>query len=819
MSDDQLREYLPRYGDRIVVTSFAKKMGKKRNNSDSNDGSRKKELTERLLEKMRGQRQGHEHKTRSRSQVGNSNAKKEQRRVEVGWLDFDSTNKAFKQVKAPSGGGTKHETFSLDCTMRDIRECVKECFFPNGKSRRGSIASFHIFITDATHDPIADDVTVEDMYNRGKCKLLRLYLATKKNISEGTVTGAAFSQTADGTLPSTATASLSKQSKPARSRKKVLRLRDATDVTQMITRVCPQSEDAHQSVDSQLHIDASFEENDLELPDLTEADDALLDQITLDQDNTIQFGQITEEQSDLSDTIPLFEGRSQMSSPSSIGVISGQILSSVVSTNGSFICRTTSEENGVEMPLSSTPCSYGPPKSQESLQLAVNSTQNETTVSSAQNEPAMSSAQNETTGSSAPNEPVMSSAPNETAGSSPQNEIAMSPAQNETTGPSAQNEPATSSAHNETAGSSAQSGPAMFPTTSSADPVIVGGFELPAAASFLSPPMKKEVSLRRTIIQQDMVNLFMDDTIVDTPIRVRFIDEAGSDAQGVSRDAYSAFWAEFFSTSACGEEERVPTLFPEYGLEEWRAVGRILLKGYKDCGVYPLRLSLAFSASLILGEAAVLPDVLLQSFRMYLSCSDRDIINRALSGQVLSEDDSDDFLDLLSKVDCKSIPQGADTYPTILRMAHKELIQEPKYALEAMADTARDGLAKMLSDVEKIQTMYDAKKPTARKVIRLLQCTPSNKEESNALAYLKQVIKGLDDSMLKKFLRYFTGADMICTPKIEISFNRMLGLTRAPQAHTCGPLIELPSTYNSYPELRREITSLLEENRLFMDIV
>ncbi len=47
---------------------------------------------------------------------------------------------------------------------------------------------------------------------------------------------------------------------------------------------------------------------------------------------------------------------------------------------------------------------------------------------------------------------------------------------------------------------------------------------------------------------------------------------------------------------------------------------------------------------------------------------------------------------------------------------HKELIQEPKYAPEAMADTERHGLAKMLSDVEKVQAIYDAKKPTAPKV-------------------------------------------------------------------------------------------------------
>jgi hypothetical protein len=155
-------------------------------------------------------------------------------------------------------------------------------------------------------------------------------------------------------------------------------------------------------------------------------------------------------------------------------------------------------------------------------------------------------------------------------------------------------------------------------------------------------------------------------------------------------------------------------------------------------------------------------------------------------------------------------------------MAHKELIQEPKYAMDAMADTARERLQMLLPDAEALHVMYSTKAPTTRKVIKLLECQTESdmtKEQSDSLGYLKRFIKGLDDATLKKFLRYFTGADMICVPSIEVSFNRMVGFGRAPQAHTCGPLIELPSTYGSYPELRQEIQALLDANYLKMDIV
>ncbi|XP_013390436.1 uncharacterized protein LOC106158870 [Lingula anatina] len=333
-----------------------------------------------------------------------------------------------------------------------------------------------------------------------------------------------------------------------------------------------------------------------------------------------------------------------------------------------------------------------------------------------------------------------------------------------------------------------------------------------------SQPKTTIVALHRSTIQQDMLSLFMEPTIIDMKLMVTFIGEKGADGQGLSRDAYCAFWKEFF-TSACGEYERVPLLSPKYGQDEWKAVGRILLKGYIDCGVYPLQLSLAFSVAVIFGERSVSSDMLLQSFRMYLPEADRKVVDKALCGEVLDEDEQDDLLDLLSRVGCNSIPKKEHMRNTVLRMAHKELIQEPKYALDAMAETVCGQLQMLFPDVQKLRLMYENKTPTARKVINLLNCTPANKEQSDAFGYLKQFIKGLDNAMLKKFLRYFTGADLICTSHIDISFNRMVGLARAPQAHTCGPLIELPCTYRSYTELRQEFMAILESDYLKMDIV
>ena len=238
--------------------------------------------------------------------------------------------------------------------------------------------------------------------------------------------------------------------------------------------------------------------------------------------------------------------------------------------------------------------------------------------------------------------------------------------------------------------------------------------------------------LHRSSISEDMIVTF----------KCRFIDEAGADAQGVSREAYSAFWKEFFLKSTCGESERVPVIFPEYGMEEWKAVGRILLKGYADTGVYPIQLSYAFSVAVIQGESKVTSEILFDSFRMYLCETDRRVIDSALNGEELDDDSKEDFLDMLSRVDCHTIPDKDSVRPAILSIAHKELIQLPKYAVDSIASTAREGLRLLLPDTDAIKRMYEAKRPTARKVTKLLKAEPQDKDQSSSLGFLKQFIMG-----------------------------------------------------------------------------
>ncbi|KAK9977282.1 hypothetical protein ABG768_019103 [Culter alburnus] len=184
----------------------------------------------------------------------------------------------------------------------------------------------------------------------------------------------------------------------------------------------------------------------------------------------------------------------------------------------------------------------------------------------------------------------------------------------------------------------------------------------------------KVLRLHRVNIIHDMVEQFKDASVVEARLSVIFVDECGIDASGVARDAYSGFWEDFFLNCADGEIEYVPALQPEYGKEEWEAVGRILLKGYQDHGFFPVKLSLAFAVCLLHGENKVTPGMLTESFMRFVTPFEKDIISSVLEGR---EYDRDGLLDMLSRMGGHAVPDGDAVKDTIIQTAHKQLIQEP----------------------------------------------------------------------------------------------------------------------------------------------
>lgn len=121
------------------------------------------------------------------------------------------------------------------------------------------------------------------------------------------------------------------------------------------------------------------------------------------------------------------------------------------------------------------------------------------------------------------------------------------------------------------------------------------GNHLPLITSYGNSENAKVVNalIHRVKVVEDLLAVFMDSSIIQSTLRMEFVNENAVDDAEVSREVYTAFWDQFLEQCE-GEDERVPTLRPDFSEAEWGAVGRIWVKGLLDLGVLPVRLSSAF---------------------------------------------------------------------------------------------------------------------------------------------------------------------------------------------------------------------------------
>jgi hypothetical protein len=307
-----------------------------------------------------------------------------------------------------------------------------------------------------------------------------------------------------------------------------------------------------------------------------------------------------------------------------------------------------------------------------------------------------------------------------------------------------------------------------------------------------------------------MISNFADNSVLDRVLKFNYISEAGLDNLGVSRDAYQSFWDTFLEFSAKGENERVPLLRPDYDDRVWHSIGRILLKGYLDLGYWPLSLSRVYVTAMTLGESHVQPQQLIDGLFDFLSDHYKQICECILTNETL---DKDSLLEFLEMSNCKG--EFAKGRQLLLQISHNVLIQESHYALERMSSifAQKEPIFQNAAD---ITNMYALKAPTIPKVIKLLQFVePISIAERTTQQYLRDYVRSLNPQTLKAFLKFCTGSSVICVDGIKVMYFKEYGFKQHVMARTCTCLLQVPSTYMSYPMFRAEFNKILNASEGF----
>ncbi len=311
-----------------------------------------------------------------------------------------------------------------------------------------------------------------------------------------------------------------------------------------------------------------------------------------------------------------------------------------------------------------------------------------------------------------------------------------------------------------------------------------------------------------------MIATFKEEGVLQRNIDVTLIGYNGKveigKGDGVFRDALTTFWNQFFNSLAVGAQEKIPAIRHDYQKDEWEAIARILLYGYVRDGYFPLSLSLGFLVVCLFGDDSISGEFLLSCFRQYLSDDERNTFDKCLEDDFDFDPDDEDLMDLLSNYKCFRNPSKENIRHIMSEIAHQEIIQKPRYVINCWSPVLKSlKILPNFQSVKDVENPYEAKRPTTKKVLKLIQSEPTSDKERQCLDHLKKYIRSLQGNFLPLFLQFVTGSDVICFPRIEVAFNTLEGKTRRPVVHTCGPLLEIPSTYQAYNELSEEFSELL----------
>ncbi|XP_060774037.1 uncharacterized protein LOC132884236 [Neoarius graeffei] len=763
MTDEQMAKYISSYGDRVSVLSFCKQT------MSSPD---KETLIQRIRDKietrkMSSRRKGLQNPGEGMSRQRNLSAEKSSRKIEIGWLHFDKNE--YHQVRTNNGGGTRHVSVEKTSTVAQILELGKELFFPNGPSTKGHTDDFTFEVCDVKRKQIPLDDTVGRLYEQTKLKLLRFYICTKEEgpSPDQSSTEEDYCEASSVSIPEGAGSQLTKDG-------------SHLDVHDSITDPLDHGHSSDSDISQQnLHFQLQQRPKRKAMSETVTAQGPRTSQpfrSTPKDIETIHTGQWQDTNAnnhDLEVHWNNLQPSNDFNDSTDIVDLTGAAPNVSLQTEPEHIRQVNFDEEPVADDADTVlwdPEDNSRADGDETVVITLHYINSE--------------------------------------------DITQSTEMNGLPLPSSNDLPtlALESIDGEAVQTAQHSGPTLLPQDPSSQPSLSTSPDNPG-----NPENTRRMSIRRIKVVEDLLSVFMDSSIMYLTLKMYFVNENAIDDAGVSREVYTAFWEQFLEQCE-GETERVPRLRPDFCEAEWQAVGRIWVKGLLDHGVMPVKLSKAFILACIHGIDSVDVDVLMMSFFNFLPPVERSAVEKALQG-TMEESDEEDLLDLFTRMGSHFLPPKNRMQTAIETMAHKAILQEPKYIIDCFSTPME--FCSINCQTKEVYCLCMRQRRPQAKVSQLLETTNMvlSQREQATFNHLQRYIKNADQTKAEKILRFCTGSSVMCVDKIMVCFNAETGLNRRPVAHTCGATLEVPCTYSSYPEFRTEFDNILSSNYFQMDIL
>ena len=220
---------------------------------------------------------------------------------------------------------------------------------------------------------------------------------------------------------------------------------------------------------------------------------------------------------------------------------------------------------------------------------------------------------------------------------------------------------------------------------------------------------------------------------------------------------------------------------------------------------------------LLLAFSITIPTkILVEAFTECLSVHEAAILKRVLTSSTsFSNAEKDTLITVFSRYGCRSCPTPENIHSLTTNTARVELQMKPMaaYSMIASGIPTDERLFWQSYSLEELYAIYMAMDVTPEKVLAILaEPILQNEAQARVFSYLQQFIGNMKSGELRRFLRFTTGSSALLTKQISVTFNSTSGIGRRPIAHTCGCVLELPSTFCSYLDFEADFTAILEDD-------
>ena len=324
--------------------------------------------------------------------------------------------------------------------------------------------------------------------------------------------------------------------------------------------------------------------------------------------------------------------------------------------------------------------------------------------------------------------------------------------------------------------------------------------------------------VRRSHLYEDVTTLYGSvEVACEYPFEVKFEGEQAVDCGGVSRDMLSGFWDEAYRKLFDGCALLTPVIHPQVDMALFPVIGRIISHGYLTCSFLPVRVAFPTLACMLLGPNTVIPeDILVSSFPDCLSEYEANVVRQALTCNTphsFTTQLKSKLVGVLSRFGCREVPTYQKVREVMINVARYEFTVKPLVAVSQIhggIPAAHSPFWNKKSVLD-LNSLYLALTATPAKVVEIMESDASNEAEDRIMGYVEQFVGNLTQDAVRKFLRFTTGSSVCLAQKITVTFNNVDGLARRPISHTCNCVLELSTSYVTYPEFVLEFEMILAQ--------